>query len=100
MFVCTRRFPVVMMLAGFGSTNHSIAAWSAWKPNTVELLDRMIAEGTCAPTILVLPDCFNRWGGSQFVDSEGTGLYQTYLADEVFAFVDSEFQTIPIVQKD
>jgi enterochelin esterase-like enzyme len=91
----TRRFPVVMMLAGFGSTNHSIAAWSAWKPNTVELLDQMIAEGTCAPTILVLPDCFNRWGGSQFVDSEGTGLYQTYLADEVFAFVDAEFQTIP-----
>ena len=90
-----RRFPVVMMLAGFGSTNHSIAAWSAWKPNTVELLDRLIVEGKCQPTILVLPDCFNRWGGSQFIDSEGTGRYQSYLADEVFPFVDAEFQTIP-----
>ena len=47
------------------------------------------------PAILVLPDCFNRWGGSQFIDSTGTGRYQTYLADEVFAFVDAEFQTIP-----
>jgi len=91
----TRRFPVVMMLAGFGSTNHSIAGWSPWKPNTLELFDTLIAEARCKPAILVLPDCFNRWGGSQFIDSEGTGRYQTYLADEVFAFVDSEFQTIP-----
>lgn len=89
------RFPVVMMLAGFGSTNHSIAAWSPWKPNTVELFDRLVAEGQCKPAILILPDCFNRWGGSQFIDSEGSGRYQTYLADEVFPFVDAEFRTIP-----
>jgi len=91
----TGRFPVVMMLAGFGSTNHSIAAWSPWKPNTIELFDTLVAGGRCKPAILVLPDCFNRWGGSQFIDSEGTGRYQTYLAEEVLVFVDSEFQTIP-----
>ena len=90
----TRRFPVVMMLAGFGATNHSIASWSPWKPNTIELFDQLVSSGQCKPAILVLPDCFNRWGGSQFIDSEGTGRYQTYLADEVFAFVDAEFQTI------
>ena len=69
----TRRFPVVMMLAGFGATHHSIAAWSPWKPNTVELFDRLVTEGACKPALLVLPDCFNRWGGSQFLDSEGPG---------------------------
>jgi len=90
-----RRFGVVMMLAGFGSTNHSIAGWSPWQPNSIELFDRLIVEGQCQPAILVLPDCFNRWGGSQFIDSEGTGRYQTYLADEVFPFVDAEFRTIP-----
>lgn len=90
-----KRFPVVMLLAGFGATNHSIAAWSPWKPNTIELFDRMITDGTSEPAILVVPDCFNRWGGSQFIDSEGTGLYQTYLADEVFSFVDGQFRTIP-----
>ena len=91
----TRRFPSMMLLAGFGATNHSIAAWSPWKPNTLELFDRMIGEGSCPPAILVLPDCFNRWGGSQFLDSAGTGAYQTYLADEVIPFVDATFRTIP-----
>jgi enterochelin esterase-like enzyme len=90
-----KRFPVVMMLAGFGSTNHSIMGWSPWKPNTVELFDQLISDGRCKPAILVLPDCFNRWGGSQFIDSEGTGRYQTYLAEEIVPFVDAEFQTIP-----
>lgn len=91
----TRRYGVVMLLAGFGATNHSIAAWQPWKPNTLQLFDGLITNGQCDPAILVLPDCFNRWGGSQFIDSEGTGLYQTYLADEVFPWVDSEFATIP-----
>ena len=90
-----KRFGVVMMLAGFGSTNHSIVAWDAWKPNTVELFDRLVSQGVCKPAILVLPDAFNRWGGSQFIDSPATGLYQTYLADEVFSIVDQEFLTIP-----
>ena len=90
-----RRFPVVMLLAGFGATNHSITSWRPWKPNTVELFDRLVNEGAAAPAILVLPDCFNRWGGSQFIDSEGTGPYQTYMADEIFPFVDAEFRTIP-----
>ena len=89
------RLPVVMMLAGFGSTNHSIASWSPWKPNSVELFDRLVSQGECPPALLVLPDAFNRWGGSQFIDSEATGRYQTYLCDEVFAEVDRRFKTIP-----
>ncbi|MDH3726847.1 MAG: esterase family protein [Myxococcales bacterium] len=90
-----QRFPIVMLLAGFGSTNHSIAAWSPWKPNTIQRFDQLVSERQCPPAILVLPDCFNRWGGSQFLDSPGTGLYQTYLADEVIPFVDAGFRTIP-----
>lgn len=91
-----RRFPVVMMLAGFGATNHSIVGWSPWKPNTVELFDGLVERGESAPAILALPDCFNRWGGSQFIDSVGTGRYQTYLADEVVPFLDRELRTIPL----
>jgi len=90
-----RRFPVVMLLAGFGATNHSIAAWSPWKPSTIEIFENLVRDGACPPAILVLPDAFNRWGGSQFLDSPATGRYQTYLAEEVFRVVDDRFKTIP-----
>ena len=48
------------------------------------------------PALLVLPDAINRWGGSQFVDSEATGRYQSYLADEVVPFVDAHYRTLPV----
>ena len=44
---------------------------------------------------MVLPDGFNRWGGSQYIDSPATGNYQCYLADDVLAEVDARFRTLP-----
>ncbi len=88
------RFPVVMVLPGFGSTHRSVFGYSAFKPNTVERFDRLVREGACAPALLVLPDCINRWGGSQFLDSEVGGAYQTYLAEEVVPRVDRSFRTV------
>ncbi|MEZ4287542.1 MAG: alpha/beta hydrolase-fold protein [Polyangiales bacterium] len=91
----SKRLPVVMMLAGFGGTNHSIVAWDPWKQNTISLYDRLVDEGKASPAYLVMPDAFNRWGGSQFLDSAATGSYQTYLADEIIPFVDKHFRSIP-----
>lgn len=90
-----RRFPVILLLPGYGSNHLSILSYSPWEPNTVECFDQQVARGESPPAILVLPDCMTRWGGSQFVDSVGTGRYQTYLADEVIPQVDQHFPTIP-----
>ncbi len=35
------------------------------------------------------------YGGSQFVDSPGTGRYHSYLCDEVVPFVDAHYRTLP-----
>lgn len=90
-----QRFPVILLLPGYGSNHLSILSYSPWSRNTVERFDEQVARGESPPAILVLPDCMTRWGGSQFVDSLGTGRYQTYLADEVIPFVDQHFPTLP-----
>ncbi len=90
-----QRFPVVLLLPGYGSNHLSILSYSPWKPNTVERFDQQVQAGESRPAIVVLPDCMTRWGGSQFIDSVGTGPYQTYLADEIIPFVDAHFPTIP-----
>lgn len=88
------RLPVVMVLAGYAGTNHSIARWDAFSPNVIERFDRLVAAGACPPALLVLPDACNRWGGSQFIDSVATGPYQQYLADEIVPFVDAHYATV------
>lgn len=89
------RFPTITLLPGFAATHRSIVSWRPWQQNTLERFDAQVAAGESKPAILVLPDCVNRWGGSQFVDSKATGPYQSYLADEVFPHIDATFRTIP-----
>jgi enterochelin esterase family protein len=56
-------------------------------------MDQLIASGT-PEMILVFPDCFTKYGGSQYCDSIATGAYRSYLLREVIPFVDSKFRTI------
>jgi hypothetical protein len=44
--------------------------------------------------VVVWVDCWTSLGGSQFLDSPGTGNYLTYLCDEIVPFVDEHYRTI------
>jgi S-formylglutathione hydrolase FrmB len=43
----------------------------------------------------VFVDCWTSLGGSQFLNSPATGRYLDYLCDEVVAFVDDRYPTLP-----
>jgi Putative esterase len=47
------------------------------------------------PAIVAFVDCWTSLGGSQFLNSPGTGRYLDYLCDEVVAFVDRRYPTLP-----
>jgi enterochelin esterase family protein len=89
------RYPVVMVLPGFGSTHRNLVSFDLWRPNLVQLFDGLVARRESPPAILVLPDASTRLGGSQFLDSTSTGRYQSYLVDEVLPLVDATYRTIP-----
>ena len=43
---------------------------------------------------MVYVDAWTRYGGSQFVDSPGTGQYHSYLCNEVVPWVDAHYRTL------
>ena len=45
--------------------------------------------------IVVYIDAWTAYGGSQFVDSPGTGRYMTYICDEIVPWVDAKYRTMP-----
>ncbi len=65
----------------------------AWGPTLQERLDRLYAAGM-PHAIVVLPDCFTRLGGSQYINSTATGQYEDYLTEELLPFIDSRYRTI------
>jgi len=90
-----RRYPVVFVLAGYTGRGVMLLQSSGWNEGLDRRLDRLIGEGRVRPLIAVFPDCFTRWGGSQYVDSSATGRYETYLIDELVPWVDATFRTEP-----
>jgi S-formylglutathione hydrolase FrmB len=89
-----RRYPVVYALTGFTGRGRMMLNDSAFTPNFAERLDKLIAAGRVRPMMAVLPDCFTRYGGSQYLDSSATGDYEDYLIREIVPFVDERFPTV------
>jgi enterochelin esterase family protein len=56
-------------------------------------IDRLMAEGKLLPAIYVLPDCFTRYGGSQYLNSTAIGRYEDYVIDEIVPHIDRTYRT-------
>ncbi len=89
-----KSYPVVFCLTGFTGRGKMMLNDSAFSPNFAERLDKLIAEERMKPMIVVLPDCFTKYGGSQYINSAATGNYEDYLIDELVPFIDENFRTI------
>jgi S-formylglutathione hydrolase FrmB len=89
------RYPTVYVLQGY--TGH-VAMWANRTPFRqpfIETADAVFAAGSAPACVVVYVDAWTAYGGSQFVDSPGTGRYHSYLCDEVVPWVDARYRTIP-----
>ena len=89
-----RRYPVVYVIQGY--TGH-VAMWrnrSPFRQPFTETADAMFASGEAPPALVVYVDAWTSYGGSQFVDSPGTGRYHSYLCEEVVPWVDQRYRTL------
>ncbi|EAT59421.1 alpha/beta hydrolase [Chlorobium ferrooxidans] len=89
-----KRFPVIYLLAGFASTGQSFMNYSFGRQTVPEMANALITGGNMAECIIVMPDCMTRYGGSQYVNSVATGLYESYLVEEVISTIDSTLCTL------
>jgi S-formylglutathione hydrolase FrmB len=95
-----RRYPSIYVIQGY--TGQVDMWWnrSALRPTVPELVDELFAGPGPAgppppPAIVAFVDCWTSLGGSQFLNSPGTGRYLDYLCEEVVAFVDQRYPTLP-----
>lgn len=87
-----RRYPVLFVLTGFGGRGRMLLNDNPWSPSLDDRLDALTAAGM-PECLVVMPDCFTRLGGSQYLDSSATGRYETHLVGELVPWVDRTFRT-------
>ena len=75
--------PLVFVLAGFTGRGQAFLKTDPWGPGLLSKIDRAMAAGSIPPAVLVMPDCFTKLGGSQYVNSSAVGAYEDHVADEL-----------------
>ena len=88
-----KRYPSVYVIQGYTG---QVTMWQnreAFQQPFTETADAVFARGQAPPAIVVYVDAWTAYGGSQFVDSPGTGRYHSYLCDEVVPWVDANYRT-------
>lgn len=90
-----RRYPVIFLLTGFTGTGRMYLNRTPFAEAIDQRMDRLIHGRQARPAILVMPDCFTRYGGSQYLNSSATGRYEDHLVDELVPWIDSRYRTLP-----
>src|SRR5579863_2739359 len=67
-----RKLPVVWCLTGYSGVGKMLLRDDPWDEGLKERVERLSRDDKVGPTIYVLPDCFTRYGGSQYLNSTAT----------------------------
>jgi enterochelin esterase-like enzyme len=84
-----KRYPVVVSLHGFGGSGESYTTGLG----APEAFDRAIAAGA-NEMIVVIPDARTSLIGSMFSSSVTTGDWESFIADDLIAYVDANYRTL------
>jgi enterochelin esterase family protein len=90
-----QRYPVIYLLSGFMGFGAMYLSPQAWGYSMDERCDRLIHEGRMREVIVVMPDCFTKYGGAQYRNSTALGNYEDYLIREIIPYVDRQYRTLP-----
>jgi len=81
----------VIGLVGFGGTGSMMFNVNPLGEPLDQRMDRLIGKGACGPMIIVMVDCFTRFGGNQYINSPATGMYEDYVIEEIIPFIEKEY---------
>ena len=90
-----RRYPSIYVIQGLTGQLDMWRNRTPFRRTFPELADELFARGDSPPAILVWVDAWTSLGGSQFIDSPGTGRYHTHIVEELVPFVDARYRTLP-----
>jgi enterochelin esterase family protein len=85
------QLPVVYLLAPWTSAGRTMFNWEPFREDLPSRLSRLIAQKTIPPCIVICPDLYIDYGGSQYINSEWVGHHADHLIHELIPFVEQNF---------
>lgn len=88
-----RRYPVVYLLHGYTGTDLGYFGPTGRQLHLIA--ERVYGSGAAREMILVMPNAMNAFGGSMYGSSVTTGDWESYIAEDLVAYMDRNYRTIP-----
>jgi len=89
-------YPVIYLLHGFLGTHDY---WLQLSPDLYHdiqsSLDNLYVRGEIQPMIVVMPNSYNKWHGSWYVNSIATGNWEDYIVEDLVEYMDTNYRTLP-----
>lgn len=90
-----RHYPVLYVLHGFTDSDRTWFGWQEHFVNVPAAFERALDDGTTQEMILIMPNAFTAFEGSMYSSSVTTGDWEQYVAEDLVAYVDEHYRTIP-----
>jgi S-formylglutathione hydrolase len=96
-----QRYPVVYLLHGYLFTDQYWTGAGPSSPgdmpgpNVPATMDNLVARGEANPMIVVMPNAYTKYAGSMYSSSVTIGDWETYIAEDLVAYIDKNYRTIP-----
>ncbi|MDQ5868988.1 MAG: esterase family protein [Thermoproteota archaeon] len=87
----SKEYLTVILLPSFGSNARALLNIDPLGENIEQRLNRLMKRKYIGPMIVVIPDCFTKFGGNQYIDSTATGMYESYIIKEIVPFIQREY---------
>lgn len=87
-----KRIPVVFIFSGFSGNGDRYLASRLHEDNFAQLIDGQTTKKKAPEALYVFVDALTFWGGSQFINSSGTGQYQDYILKELVSAVKENYR--------
>lgn len=84
-------YPAIFVLPSFGNDNLSSLKHDPFSYSLIDRLEKLNEEQKCGKMIMVFVNCFNRLGGSQYINSPAIGQYEDYIIEEIIPFIDTRY---------
>ncbi len=85
-----KRYPVIYFLHGYGTDSEFYQKTLGW-PGSI---DRGLAAANLPGMIVVMPDAMTPYGGSMYSNSITTGDWESFVAKDLVAYIDSHYRTL------
>jgi S-formylglutathione hydrolase FrmB len=91
----SRRYPVVYLLHGYGLRAERWLTFARIETGANQSMTGVGTGERAREMILVNPDAFSLYDGSMYSSSVTAGDWETFIAEDLVAYIDSHYRTIP-----